>query len=625
MGAIHRLRPSSDVGSGTSQGAPTTNNPPDTRTSGANNAGPDNRTADQILKDMAAAYRKSTSYADNGQVRRRFERNGQPLEQVFDFSVAFVRPNKLRLICYDAMAVCDGKQFRAAVKTIPNRVMQVSAPETLTPEFIVNDPQLRAALQGPGGAPVQIAFLMTDNTIAQLLQDVMSPPKLLQPEPIDGRRCNRVEIDGSQGMLTLWIDQQSNLLRRIELPTKESKQELDQDGPVNNVALSIEFANSQVNEKVNDNAFVMEVPEGAKVGPTLVEEVAPAPISPATEPAALKLTKLWTAEGIKDPGNLLVVDGADGKPRLLAIDGWRVVAELDEQGKVVTRHELDIPDNAVVNYLRTAVDGQGKRYFVASGNGQAQFFVFDENWKKVLAFPKPEDGAAEGVWDVQIADLKGDGKPQLFVGYWGDVGVQGVALDGNRLWRDRSIQFVFRLATTEPDASGRRHLLATHNRGTIASFDADGKAEKEIAIPNRNVYYLVADDLDHSGNNSYCGLAGTASGENTALGIALDGRELWNYTLPPGVHGRPVEVITSGDIAGDGNRDWLLAGPDGSIHILAADGKPIDKFNTGSALGGMSATKIGDQRVLLLSKVFDKPDGDAKGTLEAWVVEPTSK
>ncbi len=150
--------PNGDVGSGTSQGAPTISNPPASQKSSANNAGPDNRSADQILKDMAAAYRMAGSYADNGQVRRRFERNGQPLEQVFEFSVAFVRPNKLRLICYDAMLECDGKQFRAAVKTIPNLVMQVPAPENLTPEFIVNDPQLRGAAGSRWGSGTDRLF-----------------------------------------------------------------------------------------------------------------------------------------------------------------------------------------------------------------------------------------------------------------------------------------------------------------------------------------------------------------------------------------------------------------------------------------------------------------------------------
>ena len=87
------------------------------------------------------------------------------------------------------------------------------------------------------------------------------------------------------------------------------------------------------------------------------------------------------------------------------------------------------------------------------------------------------------------------------------------------------------------------------------------------------------------------------------------------------MHGRPVEVITAGELASDGARNWILAGPDGSIHIVDADGKPVDKFNTGAALSGVAAAKFGEQRVLLLSKVFDKPSVDAKGALEAWAVD----
>ena len=82
-------------------------------------------------------------------------------------------------------------------------------------------------------------------------------------------------------------------------------------------------------------------------------------------------------------------------------------------------------------------------------------------------------------------------------------------------------------------------------------FDADGKLEKEISFPNRNVYYVVGDDVDGSGKNSYCSLVGTTSGDNIAMGISLDGKELWNYTLPVGVHARPIEVIGTGDLTGD--------------------------------------------------------------------------
>jgi hypothetical protein len=595
----------------------------DNSAAAANPNAKDNRTADQILKDMASTYAKAKSYADEGQVRRVFTRNGQRLEQDFNFSVAFERPNKLRLICYDAMVVSDGQKFRAAVKTIPNLVLEVPAPTTMSPDNVVEDPQLRAALQGPGGAPVQIAFLMSENTLGQLLQSAMQPPKLLQPEPIDNRRCNRVEIDSSEGVLTLWIDSQTNLIRRIELPTRESKLELDQEGAVTDVALSIELSNAQVDKPVPAAAFKFEIPQDAKIVDSLVEAINPAAILPATEPTSFKLSKLWDAEGLKDPGNILVVDN-NGTPRIFAIEGWRTVVELNDKGKVVATHDLGIPETAVVNYLRTAVDAQGKRCFVAAGNGQPQLFVFDENWKRVADYPKADANAAQGVWDVQVADLKGNGKPELCVGYWGDTGVQGATLAGEKLWSDRSVQFVFRMATTEPDAAGHRHLLATHNRGTIVSFDCEGKRENEITIPNRNVYYIVSDDLDGKGKNSYCGLSGTATGENTAVGFALDGKELWSYPLPAGVHRRPVEVIAAADVDGQ-TKDWLFAGPDGSIHMVNGDGKAIDKFNTGSALAGLDAAKMGEARVLLVSKVLEKPNGDVKGALEAWLVEPATK
>ena len=92
-----------------------------------------------------------------------------------------------------------------------------------------------------------------------------------------------------------------------------------------------------------------------------------------------------------------------------------------------------------------------------------------------------------------------------------------------------------------------------------------------------------------------------------------------------GVHARPIEVISTADLSGDGSKEWLIAGPDGSVHVLSADGKQVDKFNTGSTMAGLAAGKFGDQRVLLISKVLDKPQGDVKGTLEAWQVETAGK
>ena len=573
---------------------------------------------------MEAVYAKATSYADNGQVLRRFERNGEPMEQAFDFSLAYVRPNKLRLDCYGARVVIDGKDFYASVPQVANIVMKVPAPQKITPEDVVSDLQLGATLlQGPAGPPPQLPLLTADGTVAHLLQEAKSPPKLLSPESIDGQACNRVELEMPNGKLVMWIDEQSNLLRRLELPFANASG-LDQ-AQEKTTSLVVNCNNAQVNQPVDDVAFKFEVPAGAKVSTQLVEELKPAEIAPHNEPTAFKMTKLWTAADLKDPGNVLVLEEKDAPPKILVFDGARTIAEVDQDGMTVARHDLDIPQEAMATYLRTAVDGKGNRVFVACASGQSQLYVFDDAWKRVLSFPKPEDSAGAKIGGVQLADLQGDGTQNLYVGYWGDVGLQGVSLDGNRLWRERTLGFALPCATTEPDADGHRKLLCTHSRGTIVAFNYEGKPQGEVVVPNRFVAVVFVADLKGDGKNNYRALAITPESTNEALGISLDGQQLWNYVLPGGVSGRPVETVTTGDITGGGSKQWLLAGADGSVHILAADGKPVDKFNTGAGLTGLAAANFGDKHVLLIATLLDKPDGDKKGVLEAWQVEPASK
>ena len=48
-------------------------------------------------------------------------------------------------------------------------------------------------------------------------------------------------------------------------------------------------------------------------------------------------------------------------------------------------------------------------------------------------------------------------------------------------------------------------------------------------------------------------------------------------------------------------RQWLLPGSDGSIHVLAADGTPIDRFNYGEQVTGLATVEIDGKPVLLIS------------------------
>ncbi|HEY2881558.1 MAG TPA: hypothetical protein VGJ15_03980, partial [Pirellulales bacterium] len=516
--------------------------------------------------------------------------------------------------------------------------MQVPAPEVLTMADVLRDPQLNKTLTegGPAGQ-IQVPFLIADDTLKQMLKEAMQPPKLGAPQRVDGRLCNRIVIDEADGQMTLWIDQQQNILRRIDLPTGDFKKILDQDGVTKDLSMVVNFDQAQIDQPIDEKAFQFEPPLGAQVLDRIVELVPPTPIAPASEPTNLKLTKLWTAADLKIPGNIVVLDSPNGPPKILVLEGWNSVAELDADGKLVAMHDLKLSNDQPVVRLHTGVGKDGKRYFAGLADGMPQFHLFDENWNRVLSFPKPEDSAGSQVCDVQLVDLDGKGQLQMGVGYWGDVGVQGVSLAGDRLWRDNSLQFVLHIAATSPDAQGHRKLLCMNNRGSIVPLNFEGKAEPEIVVQNRLLENIFGADMQAtvqsqgtgqmqgSGQFDYCAFSTNNDLENFALGVSLDGKELWNYQLPKGVAGLPIEAATTGDLAGNGTKQWVIPGADGSVHILAADGKPIDKFNTGSALAGIGAMKIGNRHVLLVSKVLDKPEGEIKHVLEAWQVEPAGK
>ena len=93
--------------------------------------------------------------------------------------------------------------------------------------------------------------------------------------------------------------------------------------------------------------------------------------APRLPPAPIRSTTALKNCGprrLKLPGNILIVEpdsSGGGTPKIFAFDGWTTIVELQPDGTVAARHELELPQDAVVASLRTAVDRQGKRYYVA--------------------------------------------------------------------------------------------------------------------------------------------------------------------------------------------------------------------------------------------------------------------
>lgn len=348
----------------------------------------------------------------------------------------------------------------------------------------------------------------------------------------------------------------------------------------------------------------MSQPQREAVTPADVE----VKIADKTEPQHLKLTSLWTNNEINQPGNILVVEQEAGSPAILVNDGWRAVAELGADGKTIAQHELQIPDQAVVGYLRTTMAADGRRLFLGLASSRDQVILFDAHWKQLWSYPQAGEVA---IADARFANLDGEGDPELYVSCWDKAGVHRVGLDGKPAWRCRQLENVYRLTAVGQGSQG--HLLAVDGRrGSLISIDVTGKQGPEIVVANRYLRWIEAADLDGDGQPELCGLAPAMGGSEAVVGLDAKGNELWSHPLPPGAHQAPLEMLTWGRLLPGESSQWLAAAADGSLHVLCANGELAEQFNYGQAITGLACTRIGERSVLLVAT--------AKG-IEAWQVD----
>ncbi|HID78405.1 MAG TPA: redoxin domain-containing protein [Planctomycetaceae bacterium] len=338
-----------------------------------------------------------------------------------------------------------------------------------------------------------------------------------------------------------------------------------------------------------------------------------AEIAQRTEPEKLRMKLLWRCRDLELPGNLLAVDGPQGTERILALEKESAVAELSPDGELLATHPLPVEPGEPMQLLRAVQAADGRRWFVVSASGAKQLHLLNDRLQPVLAYPPDVDRFPHaGIGDVQAGDLDNDGVPEICVGYWGDVGVQGVSLEGRRLWRNRRLSQVLRMAVLGLDKLGRRNLLCTNQLGNLVMIDRAGNTVAEITVTGRPAIWVVSADLDGEDPMELCALSPTNEGGHVALGINLHGDVLWEYPLPAGMHEHAIEPVTAGRLLAHGPASWILAGPDGSIHVLSPTGQLIDRFHYGAALTGLAAARIGGQPALVVAT----PEG-----IDAWRIE----
>ncbi len=342
-------------------------------------------------------------------------------------------------------------------------------------------------------------------------------------------------------------------------------------------------------------------------GGTAVERLPEQVIAPRRQPDRFKLVRAWRADGIAIPGNVVCSDGASASDaRIAALDGWRTVAVLDGEGREIARHELDLPDDAAVGFLRTAVDATGRRWWLGGNRGGQQVFVFDDTWKLHASYPPWESPPHAGIAAADLVDLDGDGTPEIVAGYRGTVGVQAANLSGHRLWRERSLEAAVAVAAAAPDAAGRRGLLCVDGRGRLVPISPEGRAGEPLPAGGRPVgppfYAMFSGPVAPDAAWAVLGLAGERIGQNVAVGVDPAGERIWSLDLADGVHrDGPIDPVAWADLLGTPRRQWLIAAPDGSVTVAWADGRVVDRYRHGAPLTGIGGYRAAGNGFIVIA------------------------
>ena len=146
----------------------------------------------------------------------------------------------------------------------------------------------------------------------------------------------------------------------------------------------------------------------------------------------------------------------------------------------------------------------------------------------------------------------------------------------------------------------------------MAAFSVRGKLITDVTVRSRILQRIVAADLLRNGQLLWCGGAAFGPNDNTVIGFTPAGELLWSYVPPAGIFSRPIEPIIPGKVLLGSDGQWLLPGPDGSIHVIATNGKLVDKFNYGEILQGLATVDVNGRPVLVVATA---------GKLEALTIE----
>jgi hypothetical protein len=175
-------------------------------------------TAQQILDRVAKTYATCKTYRDTGIVKSRFIGPDVNFEVEKPFTTAFVRPDRLRFEYKEIRR--DGREYRYIVWRSGEEIRSWwdVAPGVKKPDSLAV--ALAEATGVSGGSAHTVPALLLPKEIPGWRLTDMTEAKRIGDDKYGKSDCFRVEGKTAEYPVTLWIDKETFLVRKIDSPKK---------------------------------------------------------------------------------------------------------------------------------------------------------------------------------------------------------------------------------------------------------------------------------------------------------------------------------------------------------------------------------------------------------------------
>ncbi len=228
-------------------------------------------TANDILEKMVATYKSANSYGDHGTIIMELEGG-----EITDWPCTFVfqSPNLVRMEVALGQLVCNGADLYAQIVPLYGQVLELPAPRKLSIPELYPDLLLAQAMNLPISpqitwVPPQLLLFFAKDPLKTLLPD-KATVVLVEPEWLGENPCDKIEVEGPDGVRTFWIDRQTFALLRWDFPVEN----LPEQGGKRVVSLRLDMSDALLNPSLESVAFQMGWPEDA----VLLKQLTPWPL-----------------------------------------------------------------------------------------------------------------------------------------------------------------------------------------------------------------------------------------------------------------------------------------------------------------------------------------------------------